>query len=118
MNGPTFMLSPLFTLIRFILPCKSLLQFKLRGLYVLVAAILLDIGFTLYVSWQGIFLQVLGPGLAITLAVLITFGFLVLVDAVLKARQDRLKERLSALLADPEVPSHIKDKIAHEIFRQ
>lgn len=102
--------------LRFILPCRNLLTFKYRGLWILVTAIFLDIGFNLYFKWPTIEFELTKNELAVVISVLITFIFLVVIDAVLDYRRQKLRNKLYVLLSDPNVPQEIKKQIAGELL--
>jgi hypothetical protein len=116
MSPWTDILPPILDFLRHFLPCRTLLAFKLRGLYIVVPSILADIGLRVFVWKRGLAFELVGTEIAVAIAVILLFAFLVTVDAVLKAREQKFRNQLMALLADPNVPDFVKQEITHQLF--
>jgi len=99
-----------------LLPCRNMLTFKLRALWFLIPAILVDIGVYIYVDKYQLVFGAEGPGATLGVSALITFVFCVVVDSILESRRQRRLERLQPLLADPSVPDSIKEEIAKALL--
>ena len=102
--------------LRFVLPCRSLLSFKLRGLTILATALLADLGLKFWWKPGDISLQISGPEMSISFAMIILFIFLVVVDFIIFSRNQSLQREVSKLLTNPDLPDDIKRAIAESIL--